>query len=286
MNIGIIAEYNPLHNGHVLHFNKIKEKYPNSTTIAIISSEFSQRGELSVFNKFQKASLALDMGIDLVLSNPVYTSMQQASTFAYTNVYYLNLAKVDKIIIGSESNDINLLNKSLEIMNSKEFKDKIQELKEKGYSTKLSYTKALESFNLDIKSNDMLAIYYKDAINKINKNIKLELIKRENSNYLDDTVSNNKIASATYIRKTNEDFYNYVPLYTYNLYKTYGFRNKEKLVPFIKKEALNTHLNLFEDSEGLSNKFTSLLKASNYNELVEILISKRYSESNIIIMRY
>ncbi len=89
--IGLIAEYNPLHNGHLYHYNKIKELYKDSYIITILSSEFSQRGDLCVFNKFIRSEQALKLGADLVLSNPIYYSMNNSSTFAYSNIYFLNL---------------------------------------------------------------------------------------------------------------------------------------------------------------------------------------------------
>ena len=58
--IGIISEYNPFHKGHIYHIKKIKEMYPNSIIIACISSCFTQRGEVSILNKWDKTKIALD----------------------------------------------------------------------------------------------------------------------------------------------------------------------------------------------------------------------------------
>ena len=77
-NIALICEYNPMHNGHIYQINKIKEIYPDSNIIAIMSSSFVQRGEPSVLNKFDKARIAVENGIDLVIEMPticlLYTS--------------------------------------------------------------------------------------------------------------------------------------------------------------------------------------------------------------------
>ena len=61
MTIGIICEYNPFHNGHLYHINKIKEKYPDSTIILVMSGNFVQRGNPSIVNKWQKAKMAMNM---------------------------------------------------------------------------------------------------------------------------------------------------------------------------------------------------------------------------------
>ena len=58
--IGIVAEYNPFHNGHLYQIQKIKEKYPDSILVAVVSSTFTQRGTVSILNKWTKTKIALD----------------------------------------------------------------------------------------------------------------------------------------------------------------------------------------------------------------------------------
>lgn len=65
--IGIIAEYNPFHKGHLYQINKIKEKYPNSLLVVVTSSSFTQRGNISLLNKWDKTKIALDNNVDLVV---------------------------------------------------------------------------------------------------------------------------------------------------------------------------------------------------------------------------
>ena len=137
ISLGIIAEYNPLHNGHLYHFKKIKELYPNSNIITILSSEFSERGELCVFNKFMRTKHAINLGADLVLSNPIYYSMNNASIFAYSNVYFLNKCNVEKIIVGSESDNLSNFKKIYLIEKTDKFNLKLKEFLNNGYSFKL-----------------------------------------------------------------------------------------------------------------------------------------------------
>ena len=68
--IGLIAEYNPFHNGHLYQINKIKEKYPDSILIVVVSSSFTQRGDVSILDKWTKTQIALDNGIDIVVELP------------------------------------------------------------------------------------------------------------------------------------------------------------------------------------------------------------------------
>ena len=59
MVIGIIAEYNPFHNGHLYMINKIKEMYPDSTLVCVMSGNFTERGDVSIINKWKKTEIAL-----------------------------------------------------------------------------------------------------------------------------------------------------------------------------------------------------------------------------------
>ena len=81
--VGIICEYNPFHNGHLYHINKIKELYPSDLIILVMSGNFLQRGEVSLINKWDKTKIALKYGIDLVVELPFHFSSQAADIFAH-----------------------------------------------------------------------------------------------------------------------------------------------------------------------------------------------------------
>ncbi len=276
--IGLIVEYNPLHNGHVHHYNMVKKLYPDSLIISIMSSEFSQRGDLCVFNKFVRADESLTLGSDIVLSNPIYYSMNNASNFAYSNIYFLNLCNVDTIICGSESLDIKQLMQIENIEKSLEFNTCLKNYINDGLSFKSSYTKALENFGLTFKSNDLLNYFYFKAIKEINPNIKLEFIKRINSDYNDINLNDSKIQSATSIRGLKE-ISNFVPKYTNDDFREYGFRDVNKLIPLIKYSLLLNN-NCRENVEGLNNRALKI-SFDNFDELVNKLKTKRYSNSKI-----
>ena len=104
--IGIIAEYNPFHNGHLYHLNTIKEKYPDATIVLIMNGNFTERGDVSLINKWKKTKIALDLGIDLVVELPYPFATQSADFFSYGAITLLEKLKVDKLVFGSESNNI------------------------------------------------------------------------------------------------------------------------------------------------------------------------------------
>ena len=70
--VGIICEYNPFHNGHLYHLNKIKEMFPNSLIVLVMSSCFTERGDISLLNKWDKTEIAIKYGVDLVIELPFF----------------------------------------------------------------------------------------------------------------------------------------------------------------------------------------------------------------------
>lgn len=107
--IGIIAEYNPFHFGHKYQLNKIKELYPESIIILITNSYFTQRGDVSIINKWDKTMIALNNDIDLIVELPFLYATQSADIFAKGALKILNTLKIDTLIFGSESNNIEKL---------------------------------------------------------------------------------------------------------------------------------------------------------------------------------
>ena len=80
--LGIIAEYNPFHNGHLYHLNESKKAINAGYTVAIMSGNFVQRGDTSLVNKWVKAKMALQNGVDLVIELPAIYSISSAENFA------------------------------------------------------------------------------------------------------------------------------------------------------------------------------------------------------------
>ena len=121
MAIGIICEYNPFHNGHIYHLNKIKELYKDEEIILVLSGNYTQRGLPSVIEKYDKALLALTYGVDLVIELPFSFSTQSSDFFAKGSLQILNKLKCNKLVFGSESNDIETLKSLANIqLNNKE----------------------------------------------------------------------------------------------------------------------------------------------------------------------
>ena len=107
MNIcGIIVEYNPFHNGHRYHIEKAKELTSCDVLIAVMSGNYTQRGDLSVMDKFAKTEVALDNGIDIVVELPYIYATQSASSFSKGAIEALKVFGIDSIVFGSETNNL------------------------------------------------------------------------------------------------------------------------------------------------------------------------------------
>ena len=209
--IGIICEYNPFHNGHIYHINKIKEIYPNSLIILILNGYFLERGEISILTKEDKTKIALENNIDIVLELPTFWGCQSADTFASKSLEILNHFKIDELIFGSECNDITTLKNIALKQLDNNFDNNVKMYLDKG----LNYPSALaKACNIDFtfNPNDLLGISYIKAILKNNYNIKATTIKRTNDYH--DTKLNDKIISASNIRKkikNKENIKKYLP---------------------------------------------------------------------------
>ena len=167
---GIIVEYNPFHNGHIYQIKKIKELYPDDLLIVILNGNFTQRGNISVLSKEIKTKFSLDYGIDLVIELPSIYGIQSSDIFAYQAIKILNELKINRLIFGSESNDLTTLKKIASIQENNDFNDKIKKELDKG----ISYPNALKNIigiDFNYLPNDLLGISYIKAVNKINKNI-------------------------------------------------------------------------------------------------------------------
>ena len=280
--IGIIGEYNPFHKGHLYHIKKIKELYPDSLIILVLNGYFMQRGEISLINKENKTRLALTYGVDLVLELPFIYGSQAADIFAQMALKILNNLGINKLIFGSESNDIEKINSIVdEQLHNPNYNILVKKYLKEGYNYPTSLAKALKQNDFLFLPNDLLAISYVKTIKQNNYHIEAIPIKRTN-NYKD-LESKEEIISASNIReklKNNEDISYYVPLETN---KYINKINEELLFNILKVKILTCSLNEYLDvDEGIEYRLKKMiLKVNNYQELVQMLKTKRYTYNKI-----
>ncbi|MFA5524763.1 MAG: nucleotidyltransferase family protein, partial [Tissierellales bacterium] len=115
--VGLITEYNPFHNGHLYHLNESKKRTNAEYSVAIMSGNFLQRGEPALVDKWTRAKMAIDNGVDLVIELPVVFACQSAEFFSYGAIKILDsLGIIDSICFGSELGDIKKLNYIADIL--------------------------------------------------------------------------------------------------------------------------------------------------------------------------
>ncbi len=276
--IGIIAEYNPFHNGHIYHINKIKEMYPNSLIILALNGYFLERGEVSILSKEEKTKISLENNVDIVTEIPFVFGSQSADTFADISCQILNTLGCTKLIFGSETNDINLLTKIAKKELENDFNDKVKKEINKG----VNYPTALnKSIGIDINTpNDLLGISYIKTILKNNLNIEPITIQRTNDYH--DKKSNDTIISASNIRekiKNKEDISKYTPYQ--DLILNY---NEDDLFKLLKYKILTDHnLNSYLTvDEGIEYKLIKEINNVNsLDELINKIKSKRYTYNRL-----
>lgn len=207
MNIlGLIVEYNPFHNGHLYHIEQARNKSNADVVITIMSGHFLQRGEPAIVDKFTRSRMAVMNGSDLVIELPTIYAIQHRDLFCYSAVSILNQLGVNTIIFGSETGDIEPFNTLIdnETHHKKDIDETVKQYLKKGESYPRAYSKTLADLKLtsidDHLPNNSLGIGYVRAAKKINANITIDTIKRQQAAYHEETLSI-PIASATSIRK-------------------------------------------------------------------------------------
>lgn len=283
--IGIICEYNPFHNGHIYHLNKIKELYPNSLIVLVMSSSFTQRGIPSILNKWDKTEIALNNNIDLVIELPFVYSTQSADIFAKGAISILKELKVNYLVFGSENNNVDELINLVKLTDTKEYNDLVKIELDKGINYPTALNNSLKKLtNKSIETpNDLLAFSYIKEIYKQNTNIKPIAIKRTNDFH---STNIEEISSATSIRKgllEHNDIKKAVPQEVYN--KIINSKHLENNYFTYLKYKINTtnDLSIYQTvDEGIENRIIKYInEVESWEELVEKIKTKRYTYNKI-----
>lgn len=286
--VGIIAEYNPFHNGHLYQIKKIKENYPTATIIIAMSGNFTQRGEPAIIDKWTRAKLAIENGADLIVEIPYAFTTQSADYFSYAGITLLEKLKVDKLIFGSESNDIDCLMEIADAqLNNEDFNKLVKIYSKFGYNYPTALSLALKDLTgKEITSpNDILGITYIKTIKKYNYNIKPEVIKRTNQYHKEELTG--EISSATAIRKNIDrlkEMKNALPANTYQILKTETIHQRDDYFNYLKYKIITENnlekYHLVENDLAIKLK-KEIVTAKNYEDLIQKVKSKHQTYSKI-----
>ena len=279
--VGIICEYNPFHNGHIYHIQKVKELFPDYLIVLVMSGDFTQRGEVSLIDKWKKTDIALNY-VDLVVELPFVFASQSADVFSRGACDILKLLNVEALVFGSESDDVASLEKFAIVQDTSEYNNLVKKYLDKGFNYPTCLSKALNDIcgeSVD-SPNDLLGLSY--IKNLIDSNIKYYSIKRTN-NYLDNNL-NETISSGTSIRsalKEGIDVKKYVPKCSYKYLKNVRFTSD--YFDLIKYRIISEDISKYQTvDEGIENRLKKVINEVNsLDELIEKVKTKRYTYNKI-----
>lgn len=310
--LGIIAEYNPLHNGHIYHIKKSKEKTGAKYAVAVITGNFNQRGEPSIVSKWDKTRMALESEeIDLVIELPTLYSISSAENFAAGGVKVLNeLGFVDYISFGIENEKVEDFKQIAEILydEPQEYSLILKEELQKGISYPKARENAIVRYTNDSRygeilsgANNILGIEYLKALRKLNETGKIKRditpigIKREKVNHnstqvIDDYASGTKIRTLLSQGSLGEvknvvlqSSFNVLQENLQNGTNILNIKTFEKEIIYkLRTMTIKEVENLPEVTEGLENLIKEeAANTNNIEELINGIKSKRYTQTRI-----
>ncbi len=306
--LGIISEYNPFHNGHLYHLTESKKLTHSDYSIAVMSGNFTQRGEPAFISKWSRTKMAIENGVDLVIELPTIYAISSAENFAYGAVKILDsLGIVDYISFGSECNDITVLDDVTDVLyqEPKEYKTLLSHELSKGVSFPRARENALMMYlnnvrrfaNVLSSPNNILGIEYLKALKKLQSPIEAFTIKREGTGYNDTKILEaSPFASASAIRnaciaQNISGLSNVLPESSFdillndvkygNIVQNISCFDKE-IIYTLRKMSINEIANLPDVSEGLEYAIKNAVNSCNsVVELLSMVDSKRYTKTRI-----
>ncbi len=304
--LGIIAEYNPFHNGHLYQIEEAKRQTGADYVVAVISGNFSQRGNTSLVNKWVKTGMAIDNGVDLVIELPTIYSISSAENFAEGAIKILDSLKVvDTLCFGTETSDFAALNNIANVLYNepKEYISLLNHELGKGVSYPKARESALMMYLNDIKryanilsgSNNILAIEYLKALKRLKSDMRPFSIQRKKVYYNDEKIVD-EFASSTAIRKLvareqDDELRKVMPQSAYMLLKEEIKRGnfvidivkfEKEILYTLRKMSVKEIAELQDVTEGLEFLIKNAANScNNLIDLINIIKTKRYTQTRI-----
>ena len=309
---GIIAEYNPLHNGHAEHIRLAKEKTNSDYVVAVMSGDFTQRGEPAIADPWSRARMALAAGVDIVFELPECYAVQPAEWFAFGGVLLLHsLGVVSHIAFGAENPDVDMLSRIDDAIcpEPAALSQAIRDDLSKGHAHPRAREHSVIALRNELKlpysdedihavlssSNNILAMHYLRAIKTLQSSLCPVAIQRLGGRYLAENLEESRFNSATAIRKEMIENgripIESLPSSTFSILQSLqangqrfiGLDNLSDLVLYRLRIASADQLAQLPDMrEGLE---ALLWKKAQYtstlSELVDATLSKRYTRARL-----
>lgn len=291
----VISEYNPFHNGHAYHISAARQKGATHI-VSVMSGNYVQRGEAAIIDKWTRARIALDGGVDLVVELPTPWSVNCAEKFAFGAMSIIKGAGViDCLSFGCECPDCEKLIKTADILLGDGFSIKIKKLMETG----ISYPNAVESvvacFDEALKQmvsspNNTLAVEYIKAMKSLSLDLELMPIGRKGAGH-DALTACGGFADAAFIRELiccqNKNAVKpFISSLAYDIIRErecFDFSLVERAVLSRLRQMTRQELcDISEVREGLENRIFNAVKISNsVAELYDNIKTKRYTHAAV-----
>lgn len=292
-NIGIVCEFNPLHNGHERLLRYARE-LGAERVVCVMSGNATQRGELAVLDKYTRAKAAIAVGADLVLELPFPWSSASAEYFARAAVAVLS-GFCDTLLFGSECGDIELICRAATLASTDVFREEYRRRTKSGEGAAGVYFDMLCEAGAPLGSNDLLGVEYVRAIGEFGADITPVTLKREGADYNDESIDGASYPSATAIRKMwqelgFEDSAKHMPRAVYEIYEKAYFEGEMCDVYQLSRAILMyfrlrspEDLHRYAECEGgIANRLCSLAhECSSLEDLYEKLSTKRYTDAKL-----
>lgn len=291
MVVGIICEYNPLHNGHIRHIKMSREAFNSSDSPCVIvcamSGNFTQRGDIAINDKFTRAAWAIHAGADIVLEIPPIFATSGAKYFAKGGVETLLKFKgLSAISFGAESADTSDIIRLAQLESDAEYNRLMREGISCGLSYPVAHSQTCKNLGFDIPAtpNNMLGAEYINALKAAKReDIIVHSIKRDSSHHSPDLSNANCSSSAIRTALNSGDIQSiekFLPSDVYN--DVINSRiNYNKFFAIIALSLL-TATKVYEDNEGVLNRVkANINKVSTVDELIAAVHTKRYTHSRI-----
>jgi len=297
--VGIIAEYNPFHNGHKFHIEEAKRLTGADSAVVVMSGNYVQRGDVAIFDKQTRARSAIVGGADLVIELPTVCATQSAEVFARSSVHLMNaLNCVDYLAFGAEAEDVGDIMMVAKFLSGEndEFDNVIRAKLKTGISYASARAAAVAEFcgarqaEVLQEPNNILAVEYLKALHTLKSDIQPILIKRRAVGHDDSEVRGN-FASASLIREKikTEGFKSVetlVPPECIELYKTSESHAIETvqvaILANLRRMTSMDIAKIADVSEGLENRISELAnKHKTLGGLIDAVKTKRYTHARL-----
>lgn len=285
----IICEYNPFHNGHKYHIEQTRKQHGATHIVCVMTGNFTQRGDVALCDKYERARAALMSGADLVLELPVAFSLASAEYFARGAVHIIkSLGCADMLSFGSETGDSSILKEAAGAVHFALDSDAFLDYMKKGMSYPAALKATVEEYYtsdvVDILTgpNNILGVEYIRALDMAGGTIEPVTVKRYGAAHDSEEIS--RTVSASKLRKmirNGED----VSLYTeFSGYENYACieRLEAAILAKLRTMTRSDFEKLPNGGGGIENRMVKAVKtATSLPQLMLMIKSKNFTMSRV-----